>query len=109
MVKKKKSLVNISHGDDSVYENESSMGRGRTMARTSKAIPSALQTSIGWYPAGPHISHRSSSTASTTSIGPTDPWRNGSLLSELLAALMIDDKQLVKEVQLVSTKERIES
>lgn len=73
-------------------------------------IESALSTATGWYPAGPHASsirklpdsqqlpkaqqqqQRSSASSSLTS------WSNGTLLSELLASIMVDDRGMVKEV-----------
>lgn len=61
--------------------------------KKTKAVKSLEETNIGWFP-----SKAIQRPAGRDWNDLEDPWRNGSLLSELVAKLLVDEKSMVKEV-----------
>lgn len=61
--------------------------------KKTRAVRSIEETNIGWFPSKPIQKPIGKEWSDLD-----DPWRNGSLLSELVAKILIDDKSMVKEV-----------
>jgi hypothetical protein len=63
------------------------------MTGRTKATRSVLETNVGWFPT------KLEKKPVETDWNPLeDPWQNGTMLSELTAKLLINEKNLVKEV-----------
>jgi hypothetical protein len=63
------------------------------MTGRTKATLSVSETNVGWFPT------KLMNKPVETDWSPLeDPWQNGTLLSELTAKLLINEKNLVKEV-----------
>lgn len=65
----------------------------RSTSRT-RAVRSVQQTNLGWFPAKLEPKPVAKEWSDLE-----DPWANGTYLSELVAKLLIDEKNLVKEVR----------
>eukprot|EP01031_Cornospumella_fuschlensis_P025534 gene25534-30830_t len=78
-----------------------------------KGFSSVMKTDTGWFPSGPfHDRTREvlmkmheqpelipSTRKSYSTPLATDSWRNGTLLSELIAGILVDEKSLIKQVE----------